>query len=297
VPVWSAERTVDEPLVRRLVSQFEELDASSVRHLSWGWDYSIWVIDERWAFRFPRREVVVRGMEVEIAVVPQLAASLPIDVPTAEYVGAPTEEFPWPFFGSRLLPGRELSEVPLSDLQRLELGLELADFLRTLHALELDVELPEDSNRRADMQARVPIAREQLAELSRNGAWDPPAAVDELLAEAERLPPSSAPHVVAHGDLHVRQLLSADGRLTGVLDWVDLCRTDPSIDLLMYWSFLEDDGRRAFLERYGRVDDEALLRARVVALSVGAALALYGHDEGHAAVAREALAGLERTVS
>jgi aminoglycoside phosphotransferase (APT) family kinase protein len=297
VPTWSAERTVDEPLVRRLLAQFDELAAASLRPVSQGWDYSIWAVDERWAFRFPRREIVVRGMELEIAVVPKLEPLLPLGVPAAVFVGEPSDEFPWPFFGSRLLPGRELTELQLADEARSRVGLELAGFLRVLHDIELDVELPPDANRRTDMLSRVPRTREQLAELERLGVWHRPAAVDSLLAEAEALPPSTV-STIAHGDLHVRQLLATEeGRLTAVLDWVDLCRTDPAIDLAMLWAYLPPQARGDFLAAYGAVDDAQLLRARVVALSVWASLAHYGRVERFPLIEREAVAGLGRIVS
>ena len=64
----------------------------------------------------------------------------------------------------------------------------------------------------------------------------------------------------------------------------------------MLWSFVPPDGRGAFLEAYGEVTPEQLLRARVLALSLGAALVAYGHVERNREVEREALAGLERAM-
>jgi aminoglycoside phosphotransferase (APT) family kinase protein len=118
-----------------------------------------------------------------------------------------------------------------------------------------------------------------------------------VLEEAERLPPSEA-FAVVHGDLHFRQVLvDGDASPTGVIDWVDVCRSDPAIDLSMLWSYLPRDGREPFLTEYGAVSDEQLVRARVIALSLSAALALYGHHKGFPAVEREALSGLARTAA
>jgi aminoglycoside phosphotransferase (APT) family kinase protein len=289
---WAAELVVDEPLARRLLRRFPELELRSLRPFAEGWDYTIWVVDEVWAFRFPRRAIAVPGVEVEIRTMPFLAPKLPLPVPSAELVGEPGDDFPWPFFGARLLAGRELGELALGDERRLRVAVALATFLRELHAVNLEVELPSDSNRRAEMSLRVPKTREQLAAI--DALWERPASVDRILAEAEQLPPSGR-LAVAHGDLHFRQLLAeTDGTLTGVIDWVDLCRTDPAIDLAMYWGYFPEPAREAFLDAYGPVEDDQLLRARVVAFSVWAALAAYGHHEGNEAVAREAFAGLER---
>ncbi len=101
---------------------------------------------------------------------------------------------------------------------------------------------------------------------------------------------------VCHGDLHFRQLLVDGGDLTGIIDWVDVCRSDPGVDLQLLWSFLPPAGRDAFLDEYGPVSEGSLLRARVLALFLNAILAQYGHAEGMRPVAAEALAALDRTV-
>ena len=298
MPDWTAELVVDEELARRLLGQFPELEVESLRPLAEGWDYGIWLVNETWAFRFPRREVVVPGARREIAVLPVLAPLLPIPVPAPEFVGQPSEGFPWPFFGSRLLPGRELGEAGLDDGARTALGRSLARFLRRLHDAELAFELPADGNRRADMTARVPRTRRQLGELEALEIWSRDPVVDRVLDEAERLPPSRETTAVVHGDLHFRQILVDENATpTGVIDWVDVCRSDPAIDLSMYWSYLPPDGREVFLSEYGQVSDEQLLRARVIAFSLSAALAHYGHQEGFPAVEREAMRGLEQAAA
>ena len=297
MPTWTAELVVDEQLARRLLGQFPELRIESLRPFAEGWDYTIWLVDERWAFRFPRREVAVPGVRREIAVLPELAPLLPIPVPVPVFVGEPADGFPWPFFGSELLPGRELGEAALDGPDRVEVGRSLARFLRRLHGAHVAYELPADGNRRADMNERVPKTREQLDELEGTGLWRRPASVDLLLEAAEGLPPSDA-FAVVHGDLHFRQVLVDDGTSpTGVIDWVDVCRSDPAIDLSMLWSYLPLEGRETFLAEYGAVSDEQLLRARVIALSLSAALAHYGHHEGFWAVEREALSGLARAAA
>jgi aminoglycoside phosphotransferase (APT) family kinase protein len=96
-----------------------------------------------------------------------------------------------------------------------------------------------------------------------------------------------------HGDLHFRQVLVDGRRASGVIDWVDVCRSDAAIDLSMLWSFLEPSRRAAFLDVYGRVTDEQLLRARVLAFSLCAALASHARAQRLVAVER-ALAGLSR---
>jgi aminoglycoside phosphotransferase (APT) family kinase protein len=297
---WAAEIEVGEALVRRLLADQFQLEPSALRLLAEGWDNSVWLVDERWAFRFPRRRIALPGIAREIAVLPLLAPLLPVPIPVPAFVGVPGEAFPWPFFASALLPGREPTVASPPEGDREELASSLGSFLRALHAPGVAAAvgadaLPDDFNRRADMAARVPRTREQLAALERLGLWQPSPHLGRVLAEAERLPPAE-PAALVHGDLHFRHVLVDGGALSGVIDWGDVCRADPAVDLQLVWSLLPPAGRAAFLDAYGPVSDEQLLRARVLALSLCAALAAYGHHESLPQVEREALAGLRRTV-
>lgn len=294
MPVWSPELVVDEPRVRRLLAQFPELEGRPLRKLAEGWDNSVWLVDERLAFRFPHRQVAIPGIERELAVLPRLP-ELPLPVPRPVFLGRPDGEYPWPFFGSALLPGVEAGDAEPGDAARVEVGVQLAFFLRDLHAVELDVPLPYDANRRTDMHRRAALARDQLAEIEALGVWRAPSRVEELLAEAQELPPPEPP-VLVHGDLHFRHLLVDAGTASGVIDWGDVCRSDPAIDLPLLWSFVPPAGRAAFLDAYGPVSAAQLLRARVLGVQLCAALAHYGRVEGNAGVEREAVSGLERAL-
>ena len=54
----------------------------------------------------------------------------------------------------------------------------------------------------------------------------------------------------------------------------------PAIDLPLYWGYLPPAGRAAFHDAYGPVDDDALTRARVLSVSLWAALAEYAPHVG-----------------
>jgi aminoglycoside phosphotransferase (APT) family kinase protein len=303
VPDWDAEVVVDEALVRALLGeQFPELDGASARFLGEGWDNSVWVVEERWAFRFPRRAIAIPLVERELTVLPRLGPLLAVPIPVPRFVGSPSDSYPWPFFGAPLLPGREPADADLEDGERAELAGSLGRFLRVLHAREtLDAvdprrALPIDVNRRTDMANRVPRARENLAYLRGAGLWRPSAAAEQILASAETLSPSQAELVLVHGDLHLRHVLIADGALAAVIDFGDVCLADPCIDLILSWSLLAPEGRERFFAEYGTVTDDQLLRSRVLAIALDSMLARYARDQRNASLQREALAALERAL-
>jgi aminoglycoside phosphotransferase (APT) family kinase protein len=279
--VWSAEEHMDEERARRLIrAQFEEVAADDVALVSEGWDYAVFRVDGDWAFRFPRREVVVPGTERELAVLPLLAARLAVGVPAPLFVGSPSGDFPWPFYGSRYLQGVEATGRPVDPVA-------LGAALRALHAPQtltaVGEELPVDPLGRADMSTRLPRLREL--------GIDAPA----LVAAARDLPPACHT-AVCHGDLHMRQLLVEGDVLTGIVDWVDVCRSDPAVDLSVAWSTLDAARRPSFFDAYGEVAGETRVRARVVAAFLCGMLADWALKEQVPVVLDAAAAGLRRAI-
>ena len=168
----------------------------------------------------------------------------------------------------------------MDDGERAGLGRPLGEFLRALHGTRLDADLPVDPVRRADMTFRVPKTLERLAELEQLGLWRAPREAHEIVAAAVELAPPE-PTVIVHGDLHLRHLLvDQGGRASAVIDWIDLSYNDPGVDLVLYWSVLPAEGRADFVEAYGTITDDQLLRGRILALFLCGTLAVYGHHEG-----------------
>lgn len=279
--VWSAEERVGAERARQLIrAQFPDVAADEVTLVSEGWDYAVFRVDDEWAFRFPRREVVVPGTEREIVVLPKLAERLPVGVPTPVFVGAPGDGYPWPFYGARYLAGTEAAGLPVDPVA-------LGAALRALHAPEtlaaVGADLPADPLRRVDMDVRLPLLEER--------GIDAPA----LTAAAHALP--RARHTaVCHGDLHMRQLLVEADVLTGIVDWVDVCRSDPAVDLSVAWSTLDAARRPAFFAAYGDVDEGTRVRARVVAAFLCAVLVDWAEKEQVPNVLAAASEGLGRAI-
>jgi aminoglycoside phosphotransferase (APT) family kinase protein len=181
----------------------------------------VWATADDIAFRFPRREIAVPGVEREMAILPELAAQLPAPIPDATYAGAPSAEFPWPWFGSRLIAGQEVALAGRAV----------------------------DPMGRADMITRVPRARAVLGQVA--SLWDGAEQADAMLDTAESLTPDGD-SVIVHGDLNQRHaLVSESGGLAGVIDWGDMCRAPRSVDLPLYWSLFDARSRSAFRAAHG----------------------------------------------
>jgi len=297
VPEWDAEIEVGEDSARALIAgRFPELDVTSMERIGEGWDNTVWATADGIAFRFPRREIAIPGIKREIAILPWLAPHLPVAIPDAAYAGGPSDRFPWPWFGSRLIDGREIALAGLGDDERNALAADLGHFLRRLHRLEPPDadQLAIDPMGRGDMTRRVPRTRDALTAI--DARWSGGERASAVLAQGERLAPTDE-SVLVHGDLHLRHVLISDsGRLSGVIDWGDMSRGPRSVDLSLYWSALHPPARAVFQSVYGPLGEDTLLRARVLALFLSAVLAAYAEDKAMHELEREALEGLHRTL-
>lgn len=286
---WESAQPVDEARAAALVgAQFPSLRGAPVRAVATGWDNSVLLVGDV-LFRFPRREVAVELQQRELAVLP-LVAGLPLAVPQPTHLGKPAGDYPWPFWGAPMIPGAELALV---DSDRVAAAEAAGAFLRELHSLSVDVDLPVDPNNRGTPVLRATLTRGWLDRLAAQGLWCWTASV-ETVVDVPLGPPSTAP-VLVHGDLHPRHLLvSTSGAPTGVIDWGDTCFADRAVDLSLAWSAFEGPARAAMLAAYGPVSADTEARGRALAVSLCAALAAWAADAGEQQLLEEYLRGIGR---
>lgn len=297
-----AEQEVDLERAVRLLGADPDLGPARrdrLRLLGVGWDNTVWLVDETWTVRFPRRAAALPLQERELLVLRALAGRLPLPVPEPAHVAGPYDDFPWPSWAAPVIPGVELAHAGLADADRAELGDRVGRFLAVLHAQAAPPDLPADPNRRADMSVRVPWARETVARAVELGLLSTvPDGFEALAAEALGLPPA-AETVLCHGDLHLRHVLVAGGTASGVIDWGDACLADPALDLSFAFAALTGEPRARCLAAYraAALDRATEVRARLIAVGLCAMLATTAHEGGDDALREETLRGVRRALS
>jgi aminoglycoside phosphotransferase (APT) family kinase protein len=247
-----------------------------------GWDKTVFLDERGRLVAFCRRGVAVAGMQREINLLPQIAAALPLPVPVPDEVSTYGEKG-WPWWSMPLLGGTELALSQLDD--RIALARDVGRFLRALHTLPAPTELPLDPMNRSDAVRRAAMARDRLARIG----IDPPDSLRTTLG------PSRRPPVLSHGDLHLRHVLVAGDRCSGIIDWGDVCLADKSVDVSVAYTGFEGTSRAALLDEYGGVDDECEERARVLGGFLCSALAEHAMSVGNHALLEGSLDGLHRT--
>ncbi|MFG0282983.1 MAG: phosphotransferase [Phycisphaerales bacterium JB039] len=294
---WDAEREVPGALARALIeSQFPHLRPVELALLGVGWDNTAWLASGAWVFRFPRRQIAVELLRIEIAALPALVGRLPLPIPNPQLAGAPTAEYPWPFAGHRMLRGRLIHEARPADGERAGLAGPLGAFLRALHAIapgSVPAAPPRDHLKPAERHRRAGIL---LRSLGRAGAIADRAALERILDEQPEY--SSRTDTLVHGDCFFHNLLVDDAaRLAAIIDWGDVHLGDPAIDLACAWGLLPAPARSDFLDAYGPVDAEMWQVARMRALHAGLTILDYARKTGDAARAAEAQVALRHVAN
>ncbi len=294
---WSPEVVVTPELARSLIEeQFPELAPARPELLGAGMDNTAYRVNATHVFRFPRRRFALPFLEAETRLLPALAPRLPLPVPVPTLIGRPTERYPWPFAGYRMLPGRTACAATLTDRRRLALAEPLARFVAALHAIPADQAASAgagpDTLGRLDPARYNARVRGHLEQLAGRGLVED---AGPFLARLDAAPAAYTARrdTLVHGDLYFRHLLiGSDGRLAGVIDWGDVHLGDPAADLMIAHAFLPPEGRDVFCKVYGPVPEVTWRMARLRALWHSVMVLVYADDIGDADLLREARLGL-----
>jgi aminoglycoside phosphotransferase (APT) family kinase protein len=252
-----AEISVDEALVRALLAQQRpDLAALPLRIAASGWDNWMVRAGGEWAIRLPRRALGARLLESELRWLPELAARLPLPVPVPVFAGEPGGGYPWRWSVTRWLPGRMAAEAPPTDAA--EAACSLGKFLAALHQ-PAPPEAPSNPTRGGPLATcKGPVIRNaQLLRDTLDEDMDQVLKVWEHLHDA---PPWTGPALWLHGDLHLCNILTPDGRISAVIDFGDLTSGDPATDLAVAW-MLFGESERALLTRALSVSEHTWRRA------------------------------------
>jgi aminoglycoside phosphotransferase (APT) family kinase protein len=256
------ETPVDLALVRGLLAaQFPQWAGLTVEPVdSSGTDNAMYRLGEDMAVRLPRIDWAAGNVEREQQWLPLLAPLLPVPIPVPLGKGKPADAYPWDWSVVRWLRGENPIVNDIANPDRL--GEDLAEFIIALRQIDPTHGLP--AGRGVPLSTRDTPTRAAIAQLQ--GMIDT-AAVTSAWESALSLPEWSGPVTWLHGDLSPGNILIADDRLSGVIDFGGLGVGDPTVDLIVAWNMLPAAGRSAFRAAL-QVDDATWKRGRGWALSI-----------------------------
>jgi aminoglycoside phosphotransferase (APT) family kinase protein len=304
---WSAEHALTGAFACALIEkQFPELKPVQAQYLGAGWDNTVFLINETWVFRFPRRSVAVALLGHEKITLNALQ-DFPLDYPQPVFYGQPDTvdqtHYPWPFLGYRKVAGQTACGQQVSAQDREAWVSPLALALKHLHAQPIPEGLPGDLLQRSDLNYRLPRFRQEWAETQTIAAQHqeslPTAAIQKLLKQLSSLHADAgilqdSPTALLHGDLYVRHLmLNKQHQLTGFIDWGDTHHGDIATDLGIVYSALPPALHSAFWQVYGPVNAFTRCKAQLRGLYSCMYIYRYGLDIHDTDLVREGRQGMQ----
>lgn len=289
---WAPDVALDVTAAHRIVARrFPAFGSAEPEELGRGWDNLCIRYPDDTVFRLPTRRLGAELIESEMNVLDYLGPRLPLPIPAISYRGESGDDYPYPFMGYSLLSGQTADRLIWTQDARSRNVETLAEFLRTLHSLDPSADslagLPPDKLFRKDPPKLLERIEARVAHLRdiENGL---PVDPDELLAWARHVTATTEPSpkkTVVHGDLYPRHLIAnAEREVTAVIDWGDVHRGHPAIDLSLAYTFVPLDDRERFFELYGAVSASDRRLAQLRAAMYGTSLTAYGLDSADAAI-------------
>lgn len=236
---------IDADLVRRLIAaQFPAWAGLPIEPIAvQGWNNRAFHLGSDFILRLPRHDAYVAQVEKEQRWLSRLAAGLPLPIPAPVALGAPGEDYPWPWSVYRWIEGCSAADAQLSPGHAF--AADLAGFLSALQGLATDEGPPPGAHncqRGGNLAAYDAQTRQALAALDPGFDWKQATEIwDSALASAWTGPP-----VWLHGDIAAGNLLVRDGRLCAVIDFGNLAVGDPACDLAVAWTLFTGEARDAF---------------------------------------------------
>ncbi|MCM3770906.1 phosphotransferase [Priestia aryabhattai] len=293
---WDAEQIVSAPLAKTLIeTQFPELAPAEISLLGYGFDNTVYQVNGRFVFRFPRRELAAELLKTENQLLPTLASQLPLSIAEPIFFGKPNGVYPWPFTGYHYLQGNPPAR--LTEEERIQSASVLARFLRTLHhypyskAQELGV--PFDELNRLDMMKRKPALEKYVKQMKERNLYSKQDILETYVNSIHEIHYQEK-NVLVHGDLHIRNMIVDQNNIaSGIIDWGDVHIGHPAVDLAIAYSFLPAKGRARFFKEYGEVDEETHRLAKWKAVFTTVVLVAHSYDQGDNQTLEAALESLD----
>ena len=263
----AAEVLIDVALVRALLeTQHPDLSGLALKEIGVGWDNATFRLGSELAVRLPRRSFSAALIENEQRWLPEIADRLPIPVPSPLRKGAPGVGYPWSWSILPWLRGESADLEPLEPDQ----AQPLARFLKALH-VSPPADAPKSKVRGVPLSERVASVEDRMQRLAHKTTLVTPdirRAWESGLTAAENYEPTWI-----HGDLHARNILVENGKITGIIDWGDMTSGDRATDLAAFWMVLPTSkSRETAVAEYGDVPLATWLRARAWAVFFGTVL-------------------------
>lgn len=295
---WTPERELSINEAASLIqSQFKDIPCTSISHLGEGWDFFVFVVDDVFAFRFPKKAIVEKCVERELLLLDRLPNNLPIAVPRPLFRGKPGANYPWHFWGYRMLHGKPLPNLDVPDVQAQLIARRVGEFLGLLHGTDGEGLPLSPWDAEDDTTPWHDSVRAQLE--ASHGTY--PALLftrcTAYLSSIDEPPAYAGEQKQVHADLLPGHILvdPVSFAPTGIIDWGDATAGDPAMDFVGIWMWGADKMLETALAAYpNELDDGAHQRIHHHGIMIAMEDVHYGVKTGRRKLLNAGLTTLSR---
>jgi len=236
-------------------SQIHELADLSVLYLDAGWDNVMFRLGEDYMIRLPRRSLGAELIRNEQLYLDYLPDQLPINIPKPIFIGRPQDNYPWhwsvlPFFKGE---AADISALKSSEISR------FIHFLKCIHIPANGI-APINTQRGVDFFDRVEDVEQRLLNV-KDHLPDKYLPILRLWREALSADKNKY-DIWLHGDLHPRNVLVENGKISAIIDWGDITSGDVATDLASIWMLFDDPSVRIRAIHDYEMDTNLLARTK-----------------------------------
>lgn len=263
---WNQSIEIDAAKAKALIESQHAIVVDDIQVLDEGWDNVVYLVNENLIFRFPRRAFGVDCMDNEIALLPYIASHVSFPLSAPLWIGKPCKDYPYPFAGYPMIPGRPVADVCPSLIDDRTFATNLALWLAELHAVPVISEHKalvkgKQPGWQYDVPHRIKRCQENLAQYEHyflSLGFEKTLLLD-IMALLPLLRFNLGQEAYLHGDLYSRHVMMdpENQHLSGLIDWGDIHIGHPGIDLAVGMIFTAEMFQ-IFLKVYGRVDEGTL---------------------------------------
>lgn len=260
---WEQTIHINEVIASQLIEAQQDLKIQTISLLDQGWDNVVYCVNEKFIFRFPRREFGVVCMENEIALTPYIQQQVSFPLSASTWIGMPTEQYPYAYSGYRMLSGKPLCEASHTLIDDEFFAITLATWLKELHAIP--VTEAHIANVKGDYEWKLNVAQrltrcqenlEKYAHFFAEARFKKSVLLDSI-HYLKQWHFDEVKRSFVHGDLYSRHIIVNPETLlpSGLIDWGDVHIGHPGVDLSSGMIFTKK-ALTTFLKAYGSLDEE-----------------------------------------
>lgn len=223
-----------------IVAQFPDLEVKHVAYLGQGFDSIAFLINDQLVFRFPQEKDVADCLQIEMALLPQLAPTLTLSIPQFTFSGRRPDNG-LPFVGYPMIVGpslKQLNWAKLPQIKQREVAQAIAQFLLEMQRFPLAA-ARECGVKTQDFQQSYADLWQEMGELLRPhltaSEWQLLGRLfNNYLSDAENF--TYEPGLL-HGDIWSDHIIcAADSFMVkGIIDFGDMVIGDPAYELAFLW--------------------------------------------------------------